>query len=177
MIKRIVERFKELRDGGISVPPGYCDGLFIKMSVTGTIIHMIKEAIRGKWESFIVNRYGRECYFLGKVLDREYLSESKIGYRSLAHLYWDSKKDSKEQLLNKLLVTTKLLKDYKELQMYTDGVLKTKARTEQYREASFRVYSQADIFVNWGWCDDNCEHCHAYIKEESDKIRKGLKLK
>ena len=166
MFNRTIERWKELREEG-----------FLQLSVKDTIIQMIKETIRDKWESFIVNRYGRESYFLGKVLDREYLSESKMGYRNLAHLYWESKKDSKEQILNKLLVATKLLNDYKELLIYTEGVLKTKGKTEQYHNASWRIYSQSDVFVNWGNCDDGCEHCNAYIKEESDKIRKGLKLK
>ena len=164
--ERITERWKELREEG-----------FLQLSVKDTIIQMIKETIIDKWESFIVNRYGKESYFLGKVLDREYLSESKMGYRNLAHLYWESKKDSKEQILNKLLVATKLLNDYKELLIYTEGVLKTKGKTEQYHNASWMIYSQSDIFVNWGNCDDSCEHCNAYIKEESDKIRKGLKLK
>tara|TARA_R100000781_G_scaffold92716_2_gene57545 strand:+ start:126 stop:632 length:507 start_codon:yes stop_codon:yes gene_type:complete len=167
MIKRIIERWKELREEG-----------FLQLSIKDTIIQMIKETIRDKWESFIVNRYGRESHFLAGIVKKD-LEEFDYGflYGGLAHLYYDSESESKEQLLNKLLVTTKLLKDYEELLMYTNPLLKTKARTEQYREASFRVYSQASLFVNWGGCDDNCEHCHAYIKEESDKIRKGLKIK
>ena len=48
MIKRIIERWKELREEG-----------FLQLSVKDTIIQMIKETIRDKWESFIVNRYGR----------------------------------------------------------------------------------------------------------------------
>ena len=115
-----------------------------------------------------------------KILNKDLNpSEYRVGYRSLGHLYWESKKDSKEQILNKLLIVTKLLNDYKELLMYTDGVLKTKGKTEQYRNASWRVYSQADIFVNWdsGISDLHLKNCNAYIKEESDKIRKGLKIK
>ena len=51
----IIERWKELREEG-----------FLQLSVKDTIIQMIKETIRDKWESFIVNRYGKESYFLGK---------------------------------------------------------------------------------------------------------------
>ena len=167
MIKRITERWKELREEG-----------FLQLSVKDTIIQMIKETIRGKWESFIVNRYGRESHFLKRMLKENLENfDYEHEYRGLIFLYQDSKNDSKEQILNKLLITTKLLTDYKQLSMHTNFLLKTKAKTEQYQEASFRVYSQSDIFVNWGGCDDGCEHCNAYIKEESDKIRKGLKLK
>ena len=172
MFNKTIERWKELRDD--------CDKLFIKMSVKDTIIHMIKETIIDKWESFIVNRYGRESHFLKRILKKD-LEEFhyQLSYSGLIHLYYDSKNDSKEQILNKLLIVTKLLNDYKELLMYTDGVLKTKGKTEQYRNASWRVYSQADIFVNWdsGISDLHLKNCNAYIKEESDNIRKGLKKK
>jgi len=174
MIKRIIKRWKELREDG-----------FGKLSIKDTIIFMIREKIKHKWHSFIVNRYGKDCGWLRDIInadgDKDSLSFG-CRYSHLDFLYYDAKEDTKEDILNKLMVSVKLLYDYQSLHRYTSARLKTSAKTEQYYEAEWKIYCQTQIWTDWGECegfmtDGHCEHCDGHIKIESDRIKKELKLK
>ena len=178
MIKRITERWKELRED--------CAIGFGKMSVKNTLIFMIKEAIQNKWTSFIINRYGRDCGYLRYILDVDGKDSEALPfeyrYRHLSFLYDDSKEDTKEDILNKLIVSVKLLYNYQALIKYMSYRLKTSAQTEQYHDVAWKMYGETQIWTDWGECDGfmtegHCEHCDKYIKEESDRIKEAYKLK
>ena len=175
-MKRLIKRWKELRE--------------VRYSVKDTIIQIIKEQttdrIKWKWESFIIRRYGKDCGYLRDILNTDDKdTESlpfKYRYKHLHFLYYDAKEDTKEDILNKLMVSVKLLCDYQAMVRYMSPGLKTSARTNQYYDVEWKLYSEAQIWTDWGECDGfmtdgHCEHCDRYIKEESDKIRKQLKLK
>ena len=173
MIKRITERWKELRD----------DDGFGKLSVKQAIIFMIRETIHNKWTSFIINRYGKDSFYLKNILkDNKDKHDYHWDYKHISFLYYDVMEDSKEEVINKLMVSVKLLCDYNNMMMYISNNLKTSAYTEQYHDASWKLYGETQIWRDWGECDGfmtdgHCEHCDRYIKDESDKIKKQLKLK
>ena len=178
MFKGIIKRWKELRDD--------CDRMFIKLSVKDTIIFMIREKIEHKYHSFIVNRYGKDCGYLRDILNTDDKdTESlpfKYRYKHLHFLYYDAKEDTKEDILNKLMVSVKLLYDYKALHRYTSSKLKTSAQTDQYYDVEWKLYCETQIWTDWGECDGfmtdgHCKHCDNHIKIESDRIKKELKLK
>ena len=166
MIKLIKQQWKE--------------GKELQLSNKDVVMSIIKGftiyPIQNRWQKFIINRYGRESYFLKRILSKKI---DRYHNSNLIHLYYDSKRKTKKALLDKLLIAVKLLNDYKELQLYLDrSNVKTKALTEQYREVSSNTFSKASIFWGFGECEDiDCKQCNEFIKEESDKIRKQLKLK
>ena len=164
MIKLIKQQWKE--------------GKELQLSNKDVVMSIIKGftiyPIQNRWRKFIINRYGRESYFLKRILSGKV---DRIDSSNLMHLYYDSKRKTKKELLDKLLIAVKLLNDYKNLQMYIDKYLKTKAHTEQYENVSFKVYNKSSIFTDFHTCENDCKYCNKFIKEESDKIRKQLKLK
>ena len=175
-MKRLIKRWKELRK--------------IRYSVKDTIIQIIKERtidrIKWKWESFIISRYGKDSFFLKKILnDNKEKNHYKWDYKHIGFLYCDAMEGSKEEAINKLMVSVKLLCDYSNMVRHLSNNLKTSARTDQYYNAEWKLYRETQIFSDWGECvDDNgvsfeggCPHCNKFIKQESDKIRKALKLK
>tara|TARA_R100000656_G_scaffold93958_1_gene68012 strand:- start:617 stop:1144 length:528 start_codon:yes stop_codon:yes gene_type:complete len=175
MFNKTIERWKELREDG-----------FGRLSVKGAIIFMIREKIEHKYHSFIVNRYGKDCGYLRDILNTDDKdTESlplKYRYKHLHFLYNDAKEDTKEDILNKLMVSVKLLYDYQALHIYTSSKLKTSAKTEQYYKAEWKIYRETQIWTDWGECegfmtDGYCKHCDNHIKIESDRIKKELKLK
>ena len=175
MIKGIIKRWKELRT----------DDFIFKMSVKDTIIFMIREKIKYKWTNFIVNRYGMDCGHLRDILnvdgkDTEGLSFD-YRYQHLSFLYNYAKEDTKEDILNKLMVSVKLLYDYEGLVRYMESKLKTSAGTEQFYDALSLLCSQTKIWTDWGECEGfmtegHCKYCDKHIKIESDRIKKELKL-
>ena len=177
MIKGIIKRWKELRED--------CAIGFGKMSVKNTLIFMIREKIKHKYHSFIVNRYGEDCGWLRDIINADGGKDSlpfDWRYGHLSFLYYDAKEDTKEDILNKLMVSVKLLYDYQALHKYTSARLKTSAKTEQYYDAECKIYGETRIWTDWGECEGfmtegHCEHCDRHIKIESDRIKKELKLK
>ena len=174
-MKRLIKRWKEIRK--------------IRYSVKDTIIQIIKEnttdVMKRKWESFIIRHYGKDSFFLKNILDD---NKDKYDYQRdyrLTFLYYDAIKGSKEEAINKLIVSVKLLCDYSKMVQHLSNNLKTSANTDQFREARWKLYRETQIFSDWGECiddngmpfEDGCPHCNKFIKQESDKIRKALKLR
>ena len=175
-MKRFTKRWKELRE--------------VRYSVKDTIIQIIKEnttdVIKWKWESFIIKHYGKDSFFLKNILDdNKDKYDYQWDYKHITFLYSDAMEGSKEEAINKLMVSVKLLCDYSNMVKHLSYNLKTSANTDQFHKARWKLYKETRIFSDWGECigdegmpfEDGCPHCDKFIKQESDKIRKALELK
>ena len=164
MIKLIKQKWKE--------------GKELQLSNKDVVMHIIKEftiyPIQNRWREFIINRYGRDFYVFKQVIkgDVDWVVEN-----SLKFLYYESKQNTKKELLDRFMIAVKLLQDYQNIVTHSGRLLKTKSHTEQYHKATRKLYGESSIFTSRFHCDWDCKSCNKFIKEESDKIRKQLKLK